>query len=223
MNDAAFVSPLHPDHVKFFSEGDVLRFWEKVNLDGPLPDQSVPHYTGLEKCWVWTKPAGRYGISRGRKKSISSHRASWLLHHGTINEGLFVLHRCDNSKCVNPSHLFLGTALDNNRDRANKKRSAYGDRNGSRLYPERLNTGDRCWQRRNPEKVIRGKDHCVSKNPLLVTGVKNPAAKLTEAQVLEIRARYAAGGIFQYVLAKEYSVTQGLITSIVRRKTWRHI
>ncbi len=52
----------------------------------------------------------------------SAHRASWLLAYGPIPPGLYVLHRCDHKTCVRPSHLFLGTAADNARDRERKGR-----------------------------------------------------------------------------------------------------
>jgi hypothetical protein len=56
-----------------------------------------------------------------------------------------------------------------------------------------------------------------------VSGSKNGKSKLTEANVLQIRATYAAGGIFQKDLAEQYGVTQLLISKIINRKTWTHI
>lgn len=57
-------------------------------------------------------------------KTVRAHRASWILHNGSIPPGLHVLHSCDNPPCVNPEHLFLGTDKDNAQDRENKKRSS---------------------------------------------------------------------------------------------------
>jgi hypothetical protein len=92
------------------------RFWEKVSIGGP------------DECWVWsaTRTKDGYGVlikqSAPKRLIHLAHRLSWELHHGPIPGKLHVLHRCDNPPCVNPSHLWLGTQADNNRDRDSKER-----------------------------------------------------------------------------------------------------
>lgn len=99
------------------------RFWKKVIKS---PDGG---------CWTWHGTGDRDGyghIGVGGKTRLA-HRVSWQLHYGNIPDGLFVLHHCDNPSCINPTHLFLGTAKDNMRDMVNKDRSA----KKSRAYKSR--------------------------------------------------------------------------------------
>lgn len=74
-------------------------------------------------CWDWKgcipkNPA--YGQFRHGMKLERAHRASWIIHFGEIPKGLCVLHKCDNKRCSNPDHLFLGNITDNNKDAFNK-------------------------------------------------------------------------------------------------------
>ncbi len=73
-------------------------------------------------CWDWKGSVQRYGQMSYDYKKITAHRASWIIHFGEIPEGMYVCHKCDNTKCSNPEHLFLGTAKDNIQDCINKKR-----------------------------------------------------------------------------------------------------
>jgi hypothetical protein len=59
----------------------------------------------------------------GSRKSVSAHRLAYEVHVGEIPEGMFVCHICDNPKCINPEHLFVGTRQDNVDDRENKQRN----------------------------------------------------------------------------------------------------
>lgn len=83
-------------------------------------------------CIVWTGSTDKCGYGRiwANGRLESAHRASYEAHIGKIPEGLCVLHRCDNPPCINPSHLFLGTPLDNSNDKIAKgrNRKAAGER-----------------------------------------------------------------------------------------------
>ena len=65
------------------------------------------------------------------RKMFRAHRFSFERHNGPIPEGLQVLHSCDNPRCTNPRHLFLGTNEVNMKDRNAKNRLAFGERTGS--------------------------------------------------------------------------------------------
>lgn len=173
-------------------------FWKKVNKNGPtMPNMDTP-------CWTWTayKTNHGYGMfSCCNGKMITSHRVSWVISNGQIDNddsyhGTCVCHQCDNPACCNPKHLFLGTQGDNARDRENKDRGnhAKGDANGSRKYPERLMRGD-----------------------------SHSSAKLSSTKVIEIRTRYANGGVLCRELAVEFGVSTGLITHIIQRRCWKHV
>lgn len=73
----------------------------------------------VTSCWNWTAflQSSGYGQFRHSNKPVLAHRASWSFYNqSAIPEGLFICHKCNNPRCVNPAHLFLGTALDNTRD-----------------------------------------------------------------------------------------------------------
>jgi hypothetical protein len=94
------------------------RFWRKVKKS--------------EGCWEWQgwRDDGGYGSigSFGNADRVKTHRYSWQLHNGPIPDDLLVCHTCDNPPCVRPDHLFLGTHLDNMRDKMKKGRHKAGRR-----------------------------------------------------------------------------------------------
>ncbi len=104
-----------------------------AKIDGRKPRRKMPLKERFEKnlsmepntgCWLWTghQYTNRYGQIGVNGSQVRANRLSWELHKGPIPKGLNVLHHCDTPECVNPYHLFLGTAKDNMADCIKKNR-----------------------------------------------------------------------------------------------------
>ena len=147
-------------------------------------------------CWEWAFCRNRYGIFRVLGETLA-HRVSYRVFIGEIPKGMNVLHKCDNTVCVNPKHLFLGTQLDNVRDMIEKGRGnwAKGLLNARYTHPE---TSPR--------------------------GVKHGRAKLNDEIVKNLRNMFRSGqkmNISQ--LSRQYGVARPVIRNAIIGKTWRHV
>ena len=104
------------------------RFWVKVNI------------LSKEECWNWQSALDHKGYGSFSNVVLPTRRAnriSWILSCGNIPDGLMVLHKCDNPSCVNPNHLYLGTAKDNTQDMMSKRRGVFptNERHGKCKVP----------------------------------------------------------------------------------------
>ncbi len=106
------------------------RFEAKVNRR--------PGYGPNGSCHPWSgaRTGGGYGHIHESGKKVKAHRVAWALANGPIPAGLRVLHRCDNPRCVNVEHLFLGTQADNMADMIAKGRGTLGSDNSQSKLEE---------------------------------------------------------------------------------------
>ena len=76
------------------------------------------HINKTNGCWLWTSSKNKdgYGVFTFNYKFWYAHRFSYFIHNKEYDPDKWVLHKCAISGCVNPAHLYQGTALENNRD-----------------------------------------------------------------------------------------------------------
>lgn len=181
------------------TEDKINNFWSKVSKTEDIND-----------CWEWegAKDNNGYGRIFLFGKLFSCHRVAHYISNSINLTDIQVLHKCDNPKCVNPNHLFLGTAKDNMIDREKKNRGNHP-------------SGDIHWTKTNPEFLAKGKKSgrhtCKESYPLSFN------AKLNEEKVLEIRRLYRTGIYNCEKISEQFKVTSALISLIVRGKIWTHV
>jgi hypothetical protein len=220
------------------------RFWAKVNKSGPVP----AHQPDLGACWVWTGGTNRkhYGQINIAGVICRANRVAWTMAEGFVPDGMFVLHACDNPRCVRRSHLFLGTHVANMADEVAKGRQARGERNsGAKLTPDQVVAARASVLAGASLKQI-ARDLSISSHEAssMVGGVtwkhlpgalsedfratraargeKHSQARLTEADVRAIR-EIAASGVPHRQIADDFRVSQSHVSLVVRRTLWRHV
>lgn len=165
-------------------------------------------------CMEWAghinKETGYGMISEsceGRSIPIGAHRVAWAAKNGEIPDGASVLHSCDNRRCVNPDHLFLGSQADNMHDMIRKGRARHVS---AAIH----------WTKKHPDKIKRGREHHLHKDSsCLPRGAEHHNAKLTDKDALAI----LSSPMTLAELSRMYGVSQSTISLIRRRKAWRHV
>jgi len=86
-------------------------------------DRFWSHVEKTDSCWNWSgKTRGRFRLGGKKDPVVSPYRYAFELLVGEIPKGMLICHKCDNPRCVNPDHLFIGTARDNTKDMYSKGR-----------------------------------------------------------------------------------------------------
>lgn len=100
-----------------------------------LAERFLDYYKpgAADACWPWagTVDANGYGvIADDNRRQLRAHRIAYERVNGAVSESRYVCHSCDNPSCVNPNHLWLGSAADNNEDKRAKLRHSHGASHG---------------------------------------------------------------------------------------------
>jgi hypothetical protein len=131
---------------------------------------------------------GHYG------KTYLAHRFAWLANNAEIPDGMCVCHKCDNRKCINPEHLFLGTRTDNMRDMIAKGRQRF------------VGLNSKNWRKPSSRK-----------------GSDNGMAVLDDKKVREIRTIRSELNLCTSDIAKLYGVAKVTIIRVLSKTNWNHV
>ena len=148
---------------------------------------------GCHECVSHQPKSKEYPIIAIKQKLIKIHRFVWEKHHGIIPDGMFICHTCDNKRCINIEHLFLGTPRDNWEDMFEKNRHKF----------HKFTESERA-------KIPYRKGQAIS------------WSKLSDEAVKEIRntPKIYGSGI---ALARKYNVSQSAISAARTKRKWKHV
>lgn len=211
----------------------VERIWAGIKVDA-------------NGCWNWQKllsPTG-YALIGHEGFTWRGHRLTYTLFRGPIPEGLQACHRCDNPKCINPAHIFLGTTKDNLVDAAKKNRTAHSERNSkAKLTSEQV--VEICQRYENGERVrdlvavfgvsksmvyyVLGGEYWTRTERKIpkprktgTPGTMSPKAKLNDEKVRAIRMLRGQNDRLRE-LAIEYGVRFDTLVHIACGRGWSHV
>lgn len=160
------------------------------------PEEFWKNTERVGKClnWLGGRDTSGYGSANVDGVIDRTHRHAYRLRYGSIPEGKFVLHKCDNRLCVEPSCLYAGTKKNNAEDRERRGRGNHA-------------TGER---------------HGCATHPGLHEGARNGRAKLNEEQVINLLREHKQG-MSKAALARKYGVSDVTVCRIVSGKLWPNV
>jgi hypothetical protein len=199
-----------------------------------------------EGCWLWQGSSFKgYGVFTAKGYSYRAHRIAYFLEYGVDPGALFVCHACDNPRCVNPAHLFLGTPKDNVHDMIRKGRAVGYDRSGERNPRAKMRAEDVDRLRRayrdgaSIPKLSADFGLCVqavyraligktwgacklSEPPVKMRSVERANAVFSAETVLGIRDA-AQSGESVLSIARRVGVSENTIRRVINRETYQWV
>jgi predicted transcriptional regulator len=211
-------------------------------------------------CWNWIGTFNNcgYGQIAGEidgvryakpKQNMLAHRASYIIYHGPIEDGLIIRHKCDNPACINPDHLEAGTYSDNSTDTVVRMRMNHNPNTGAKHHMAQLtdeqvkqilesdDSYEQLVQKFGVSKVVlqrlkcghtqyvdeatrkRLKEEAKLRKPPGMPGRSNPMSELTVEQVRYIRTSPKS----TYQIADELGVSQAVVSTARRRISYKDV
>jgi hypothetical protein len=203
-------------------------------------------FEAMTGCWLWSRALGSkgYGQSQFEGRAMGAHRLSWLAFKGGEAGKMFVCHRCDTPSCVNPDHLFLGSASDNlaDMDRKGRRRSVSGERaSWSKITDAQAHEIARQIRAGRRHTDVAADVGCslstvsrIAKGAAWLHASGGPArgnnrgerhgfSKLTEAEVRAIRKLHADGIPPREIVLRFSYMAPSTVRGVIYRSSWRHV
>ncbi len=140
-------------------------------------------WSDYDGCWEWHGAHNKkgYGIISIDNRRICTHRLMYWVERGAIPAGMLVLHKCDNPKCCNPAHLFLGTAKENTQDMMKRGRGA----------PPPTHKGESCtWSKLTTAEVLAIKElHSLGQHTYTALGRKFGVSNVHVKRIIDGESR----------------------------------